>query len=526
MSSALAKAALELAGRGIRIVPLHPKAKRPRLNDWPHKATAEEETIAGWWEAWPDSNIGIALGPGPTGTPAPGQIALVDIEGDGPEAEIEAEYKALFGPYGIAAPTYQSTRGKHRLFRWRPDLPGGACIHVGALEIRTGNGGQGAQSVAPPSIHPSEAVYQWLPGCSIFDVDPPEIPDAVVAELWNRAGSTDKPKKQRNLATPASIPEGQRHDETRNEALRRWRIAFNQHGPACFDDPDIGDEITTAVFGYNARNCTPPSPPGEVQDVCRDARAFIQRETTREAAAKETGKSADYYEALGLQFRDGEWHPGQWHVETINSDPPVIRLHAPFLARPLDLNVEQFDSARKFHRAVLAATRKVALDRVPGVWDRVWKGKPARRQTPGWIGVQHKLLETAEETEAPAELIRHNIVAEFLWGLLRRACTVEEGHEPMSGHPWKDPQGNTWFSFTTIKQEADFERVERINRNDLCQILGAVGVQRFYRKFGTQERQRYMMLTPQATRRIEAAAAGEDIPGDEKPGAYKGKNRC
>jgi len=64
--------------------------------------------------------------------------------------------------------------------------PGKAVFKLGKLEFRTGNGGKGAQSVFPPSVHPSGVSYKWT--IAPRDAEVMEIPDAVLTRLWNSLG--------------------------------------------------------------------------------------------------------------------------------------------------------------------------------------------------------------------------------------------------------------------------------------------------------------------------------------------------
>lgn len=54
------RVALIYAGMGCRVIPLD-RRERPRLADWRGEATADEETIRGWWSLWPDSAVGVSL---------------------------------------------------------------------------------------------------------------------------------------------------------------------------------------------------------------------------------------------------------------------------------------------------------------------------------------------------------------------------------------------------------------------------------------------------------------------------------
>jgi hypothetical protein len=94
------------------------------------------------------SNVGLLLGP---------ESGVVDVEYDDPAGR---DQLAAFGVLDIPTPTYRSARGEHRLFRWEPWMPAAAAIKAEAIEIRIG--GRAAQSVLPPSRHPTGAAYEWL----------------------------------------------------------------------------------------------------------------------------------------------------------------------------------------------------------------------------------------------------------------------------------------------------------------------------------------------------------------------------
>jgi Bifunctional DNA primase/polymerase, N-terminal len=74
----LLAAALDYAGRGLCVLPLHDIAagvcscrrgtcpsgpgKHPRLKDWRNVASTDPKLIAGWWAHWPQANVGILTG--------------------------------------------------------------------------------------------------------------------------------------------------------------------------------------------------------------------------------------------------------------------------------------------------------------------------------------------------------------------------------------------------------------------------------------------------------------------------------
>lgn len=139
-----------LLEHGAKIVPVFRGQKRPVGMGWPQLATSDEATIAGWLRR---GNIGICLGHG----------NIIDIEYDDHaayEAFLEMETANGTPLSEIETPSWNSARGMHRLFRIAGDLPPVATAKVRGVELRIG--GRAAQSVLPPSIHPSGYRYNWL----------------------------------------------------------------------------------------------------------------------------------------------------------------------------------------------------------------------------------------------------------------------------------------------------------------------------------------------------------------------------
>lgn len=111
---------------------------------WQTLATTMADVIAGWLAT--GHNVGILLGHG----------NLIDIEYDD---ENGRRHLQALGLADVRTPTWASDRGEHRLFRLVDPLPARGWVKRGGLEIRIG--GKPAQSVLPPSLHPSGRRYGW-----------------------------------------------------------------------------------------------------------------------------------------------------------------------------------------------------------------------------------------------------------------------------------------------------------------------------------------------------------------------------
>lgn len=146
-----------LLEHGAACVRLVRKDKRPLGQAWNTLATSTADVIAGW--LGDGYNIGILLGHG----------NLIDVEYDDEDGRQTLERLGLLG---IRTPTSASGRGEHRLLRLTGPLPAMGWRKIGGAEIRIG--GKPAQSVLPPSMHPTGTPYRWL-------VSPCDVAPAVVS---------------------------------------------------------------------------------------------------------------------------------------------------------------------------------------------------------------------------------------------------------------------------------------------------------------------------------------------------------
>jgi hypothetical protein len=145
-----------LAAFGCRFVRVSANQKRPIGTAWQHRATTNPADVARWLAA--GDNVGLLLGP---------DSGVVDVEYDDEPGHAQL---SDFGVLDIPTPTWRSSRGEHRLFRWEPWMPQTAVLKAGWLELRIG--GRAAQSVLPPSRHPDGTVYEWTTSPCEVDVAP------------------------------------------------------------------------------------------------------------------------------------------------------------------------------------------------------------------------------------------------------------------------------------------------------------------------------------------------------------------
>jgi hypothetical protein len=154
---------------GCKMIRLAPRDKRPTMGGWQNWGTDDINLVEGWINR--GLNVGLLLGP---------ESGVIDVETDSAEGELLARHFLLDHIDGAGfTPTWRSARGIHRLYRWEPWMPTTAKIDLGGLEVRIG--GRAAQSVLPPSIHPSGAAYRWeiRPFISTDEICVQEVPESL-----------------------------------------------------------------------------------------------------------------------------------------------------------------------------------------------------------------------------------------------------------------------------------------------------------------------------------------------------------
>lgn len=178
------------------------------------------------------------------------QSGLIEVECDSQEAE--AALQEMFGQVP-PTPTWQSKRGKHRLFRRPPGLPEKATLELDGVEFRIGNE-KGALSIVPPSVHPDGPRDEWLPELSLDEVEPAELPPAIVERLQR---PTSQPPA--DAAAEVGIPEGKRNSTLFRKALSLRDLKLSE------------ETVLSALLDLNERLCKPPLPEQEVRSIAASA---------------------------------------------------------------------------------------------------------------------------------------------------------------------------------------------------------------------------------------------------------------
>ena len=238
--------ALALARKGLAVFPLKARSKTPWTRHGCLDATTDLETIAGWWDGWPDSNIGVATG-------SKSGIWVLDIDGE-PGADELLKLEHRFGALPATVTAVTGTGGHHLYFRL-PDFAGAAVMKNTASALAAGidTRGEGGYVVAPPSIHPNGNPYGWgapdefasAPVWLLALLDTPKV-----ATL-----DTRRPAEHWSRIIQDGADEGCRNQTTASLAGKLLRSGF------------MPTDTLALLLGWNARACRPPLAETEVEAI-------------------------------------------------------------------------------------------------------------------------------------------------------------------------------------------------------------------------------------------------------------------
>lgn len=233
--------AARLLSRGVNVIPLKPRDKRPATpwEAFQDKTLIEGDAdldrfIASWWWIGADRGVGAVTG-------AVSSIVAADVDDDDGRELVE---RTCGWPTTV---TVKTARGWHLWFRH----PGGrrpnrARIGGVGLDVR----GDGGFAIAPPSVHPSGFTYSWerSPWEHEDGMWPPApMPPALVDLIWPARVSEARPKLLRSpaggdryvraaleqeVAAVSSAPEGARNDQLNRSAFAIARFVKNGQLPA------------------------------------------------------------------------------------------------------------------------------------------------------------------------------------------------------------------------------------------------------------------------------------------------------
>ena len=509
---------------------------------WQHRVAKTEDDLAEWLEEYERTrvpfNAGVVLGP---------TTGIIDIEWDDPLAK---EFAEQIGLTQMLTPTYTSGRSEHRLFLWddRFEQIEKAVVYPGGLEVRLGVGKKASQSVIPCSWHWSAVQYKWRPTLGIDEIELARLPEELVRIIVNQkvAGRANTKIKTARHVIHGDVGEGYRHPTLlalATKLVMQFRL---------YDNDDVQQDIYGLVWNTNLQRCKPPKSEEEVGAIVASCVAYRREleaqneplpedeEEISDAAStiEERIKGGDEkkpvsgYALQGLQWRavdgwsDGEWMPGEWSLQMIQSDPPEIVLcvdrwrDTPCKGR-VTFGFDEFRSAVKVANKVFSATRRVILDGDRGEWERIWRGQDGNAKRPKIRGMVEKLVDKkdkASDIHVGASSLRFATLAAYLMESFTKATMPrsEDNPEPnISGRAcWVKPD-QLWFkwqkTWEDIGRTHDVQAGERIRRRHmLCQTMGVDDLPEARHTFG-DVRHSYVVFSSEWVDAVKSLADGRHL---------------
>jgi len=296
-----------------------------------------------------------------------------------------------------------------------------------------------------------------------------------------------------------------------------------------YEDDDEQEDVFGLVWNTNLQRCKPPKSREEIWSIvhsCVSHRRDLEQsgemvpkkkadieETAKKigekAAAGDVKKSVSGYAMQGLEWKpvegwsEGEWLPGSWEIQMIQSDPPEIVLcvnqwkDTPCKGK-VQFAFDEFRSSTKVANRVFSATRRVILDGDRGEWERVWRGQEGSKTKPKIRGLVEKLVDKKQadkeaDIHVGASSLRFATLAAYLLETFGKATQPRDEDKPepnVSGRPcWVKPD-ELWFKWTKVWEDIgrthDVQAGERIRmRHLICNKLRAADIPERRHSFGT-----------------------------------------
>jgi len=222
--------ALEYCNRGLSIIPIKPRDKKP-LIAWEEfqGRRANEAEIRGWFDKWGEINLGVVTG-------EVSGLIVIDIDSE----EAAGVLKKHAGDYDLkAVPRSHTGKGWQLFFRH----PGGKVQNRAGILPNLDCRGDGGYVVVPPSVHPNGRTYKWeVP----LNGELPKLPQQLFSLITSDNGTGQEPRERFNTAQAlAGVPEGKR-DESLFKLACKLRHA------------DVPIDMAERLIQEAAQNCQPP----------------------------------------------------------------------------------------------------------------------------------------------------------------------------------------------------------------------------------------------------------------------------
>ena len=264
MASERLTAALAMAASGWPVFPVHSvedgrcscgrpdcgnTGKHPRTHQGVTDASTDPDQIKMWWDAWPQANIGVAMGQ------RSGLLALdIDPRHYGNENLFDLEQRC--GQLPNTLTSFTGGGGCHLLFEYVSGIRNQTGKIAPGIDVKV----DGGYIVAPPSMHRSGMPYRWADGLGPREIVRGSLPQVWIDLLMTAPAAG--PSASIDLLDSEAIPEGRRNDYLMSLAGSMRKRSLT------------ADEILPSLITVNDRRCKPPLHPAEVWRIAQSAERY------------------------------------------------------------------------------------------------------------------------------------------------------------------------------------------------------------------------------------------------------------
>lgn len=216
---------------GFSVIPLKPSSKIPLISEWKkyQSERASSEQITKWWTDHPSANIGIVCG-------EISGLVVVDVD--------DKDALKNSGVHLPPSPSVTTGKGFHVYYH----MPQDRKVHSAKLTFGDLKS-EGGYVVAPPSVHPTGALYSW-------DTTVPQVAKELT-EFPEEIGETTV-AREHNPYDLGIIPEGSRNDALASFAGKLMRSNEEDHWKPV---------VLPAMYAFNLARCKPPLAQNEVLGI-------------------------------------------------------------------------------------------------------------------------------------------------------------------------------------------------------------------------------------------------------------------
>jgi len=289
----LLAAARAYAARGWFVFPCKPGKKGPLTNRGFKNASNHADIIAGWWQRWPDANIGIACGPS--------KLVVVDVDAKNDQSGLEswADLRAELGLNDETVTCETPTGGLHVYYEDADERD--IRCSVGTLGEGLDVRAEGGYVLAPPSVHPDGGEYVWAMDCAPDEIEIVPLPASLAERLAKARRAPAAPVGDRiaqggRNSTLASLAGTMRHRGMSQEAIEAALLVENVG--RC--DPPLAEAEVRKVAQSIARY-EPGHVPTSAGWFCPPLPEYAQLTPEQVAEAGDAGAWLDEYVAFAAQ---------------------------------------------------------------------------------------------------------------------------------------------------------------------------------------------------------------------------------